>query len=136
MAKFAIVGFYLSINALLFLWLSAKVIGIRRGEKVSIGDGDNKILAHRIRGQGNAAEYMPLFFLMLGAAALLNTPPIALHIIALAFTIGRVLHASWFLKPSSNLKSRVTGMVLTLLSMGVLALGLIAHSVVIMAGGY
>lgn len=136
MAKFAIVGFYLSINALLFIWLSIKVIGIRRDQMISIGDGDDKTLGHRIRAQGNAAEYMPIFFLLMGAAALLSTPPIALHIFGLAFTIGRIAHAYWFLNPSKNLKPRVAGMMLTLFSISILAIGLIAHSAVIMAGGY
>lgn len=136
MAQLAIVGFYLSINALVLLWLSFKVIGVRRGNQISIGDGDNKTLAHYIRGQGNAAEYMPMFFIMLVIAALINTPAIALHALGLAFTVGRILHASWFAKPSPNLSKRVTGMVLTLLSMAALALGLLAHAVVIMAHGY
>lgn len=136
MAQLAIVGFYLGLNALLFFWLSAKVIGIRRSDGVSIGDGENKQLAHFIRGQGNAAEYMPIFFIMLGIAALLNTPPIALHIMGLVFTVGRFLHASWFLKPSSNLKPRIAGMMLTFIAIIVLALGLIAHAVMIISGGY
>lgn len=136
MAKFAIVGFYLSINALLFIWLCIKVIGVRRGQQISIGDGDNKTLALRVRGQGNAAEYMPLFFLLLGSAAWLSAPPIALHILGLAFTIGRMSHAYWFLNPSRNMKPRIAGMMLTLSSTSILAIGLLIHSVVIMAGGY
>lgn len=136
MAQLAIVGFYLSINALVLIWLSAKVIGVRRGNQISIGDGDNKTLAYYIRGQGNAAEYMPMFFIMLGIAALINTPPVALHALGVAFTIGRILHASWFVKPSPKMSKRVSGMVLTFLSMGILALGLFAHAIVIMAQGY
>lgn len=136
MAQFAIVGFYLSLNALLLLWLSVKVIGIRRKGQISIGDGGDKKLAHYIRGQGNAAEYMPMFFIMLSVSALIGTPPVALHVTGVAFTIGRFSHAIWFLKPSPNLKPRILGMMLTFLSMGVLALGLLAHAVVIMAKGY
>ncbi|MEP1441935.1 MAG: MAPEG family protein [Hyphomicrobiales bacterium] len=136
MAKFAIVGFYLSINALLFIWLCFKVINVRRGEQISIGNGDNKKLHHRIRAQGNAAEYMPIFFLLMVGAASLSTPPLALHVFGAAFTVGRILHAYWFLSPSKNLKPRVAGMMLTLSSTSILAVGLLAHSVVIMAGGY
>lgn len=136
MALLAIVGFYLGINALLFVGLAFKVIGFRRRDQISIGDGDNKALAHAIRGHGNAAEYMPLFFVMLGLAALLNTPPVALHLMGLTFTVGRFLHAYWFLNPSKNLMPRVSGMILTFASFAVLALGLIAHAMVIMAGGY
>lgn len=136
MAKFAIVGFYLSINALLFIWLCFKVIGVRRSQQISIGDGDNKILSHRMRAQGNAGEYMPIFFLLMAAAATLSTPPLALHIFGAAFTIGRILHAYWFLNPSKNMKPRVAGMLLTLGSITILAAGLLTHSAVIMAGGY
>ncbi|MEP2943088.1 MAG: MAPEG family protein [Hyphomicrobiales bacterium] len=136
MAEFAIVGFYLGINALLVLWLSAKVIGVRRAEQISIGDGGNKMLSYFQRGHGNAVENIPIFFLMLGVAALLNTPPIALHVLGVLFTLGRILHGYWFTHPSDDIKTRFVGMLLTLISMAVLALGLIAHSAVIMAGGY
>lgn len=135
-AKFAIVAFYLGLNALLFFWLSMKVIAVRRADQISIGDGGNQTLAHRMRAQGNAGEYMPIFFLLLALAAFLETPPLVLHLFGLAFTIGRVLHAFWFLKPSKNLKPRIAGMVLTLFSIAILAIGLIAHAVAIMAGGY
>lgn len=137
MAKFAIVGLYLGINALIFIWLSFKVIGIRRGEKISIGDGENETLAYYVRGHGNAAEYMPIFFLLMIAAASLNTPPIALHLFGVLFTMGRLLHALWFVNPSfERIKQRIAGMLLTLSSIALLAIGLIIHATVIMAGGY
>ena len=136
MAEVAIVGFYLALNAFLFLILSRKVIAIRRDEQISIGDGDNKALAHRIRGQGNAAEYMPIFFLLLGAAAFLSAPPIAIHLFGVVFTIGRIMHAYWFLKMPESFKPRLYGMILTLTSISLLAISLFVHCLVIMAGGY
>ena len=136
MAELAIVGFYLSLNAFILLYLSSKVIAIRRSEGVSLGDGGNKTLLHRIRGQGNASEYMPIFFLLLGVAALLSAPPIALHLFGAVFTLGRLMHAYWFLKMPEGFKPRFFGMVLTLASISLLAISLFVHCVVIMAGGY
>lgn len=136
MAELAIVGFYLALNAFLFLLLSSKVIAIRRSEQISIGDGNNNTLAHRIRGQANASEYIPIFFLLLGVAALLSAPAIALHLFAAVFTIGRILHAYWFLKMPESFKTRFYGMVLTLISMSLLAITLLGHCIVIMSGGY
>lgn len=136
MVQLAITGFYLGINALLVLWLCAKVIGVRRTHQISIGDGGDKTLTYFRYGLSNAIEYMPMFFIMLVVAALLNTPPIALHVLGLSFTTGRLLHAYWFTHPSTNRKLRIAGIRLTLVSMAILAIGLIVHCIVIMAGGY
>ncbi len=136
MTSYAIVGFYLGVNALFFIFLSFKVIGLRQNNQASIGDGDNETLAYRIRAHGNAAEYMPIFFIALSLAAHLGTPPLALHILGVVFTAGRFFHAIWFLKPSLNIKMRIAGMLLTFSAIGLTALGLLAHGIVIMAGGY
>ncbi|MEO1067238.1 MAG: MAPEG family protein [Pseudomonadota bacterium] len=134
-APFAVVGFYLALNALLLMALSFSVIGERRGARISIGDGDNKKLAHRIRAQGNAAEYMPIFFLVMAMAAMLNISVWTLHIAGVVFTLGRFMHAYWFLKPSKNMKPRVFGMIMTTIAIIALSLRTLVQAIVIMVSG-
>ena len=40
---------YAALATLLFVFLSFRVIGMRRGEKISLGDGSNKEMGKRIR---------------------------------------------------------------------------------------
>ncbi len=48
--------FYLSINALFFIFLSALVIRARLKNQVPLGDGGNKVVLKAIRIHGNAAN--------------------------------------------------------------------------------
>jgi uncharacterized protein len=56
---------YAGILALLIVWLSLNVIKLRRGNKVSLGDGGFPELQNAIRAQGNATEYIPISFILL-----------------------------------------------------------------------
>lgn len=133
--KLGIVGFYLGLNALLLVWFVFKVVGLRRREQVSLGDGGNKHLQRVMRGHANAAETMPIFFIMLSVAALINTPGFVLHIFGALFTAGRVYHALFFVREKSGFNPRYYGMLLTLIAIGGLALGLIGHGIFVMVGG-
>ncbi|MEM8838537.1 MAG: MAPEG family protein [Pseudomonadota bacterium] len=125
----AIVGFYASINAILLLWLAFRVISVRRSERISLNYGENAHLERLQRGHANAAETMPIFLIMMGIAALIGTPALVLHGLGLLFTVGRITHAVFFVSRKSTLKPRVWGMQMTVAAIGLLAVGLIAHSV-------
>jgi len=47
---------YAGLVALLFLYLSSRVIRVRRGQRISLGDGGDEAMAQRIRAQGNCAR--------------------------------------------------------------------------------
>lgn len=56
----SIVPFYTALLAAFYIFLSVRVVRIRRQEKVGIGDGNNVRLRRAIRAHGNFAEYVPL----------------------------------------------------------------------------
>ena len=71
-----ITGLYAAALALLFVVLSARVITVRRANKVSLGDGGDADLLARVRAQGNFAEYAPLGIVLILIAELQATPEI------------------------------------------------------------
>ena len=65
---------------------------------------------------------------MLGLTEMLGAPAIAVHIAGIAFILGRLPHGLHF-NGHIGFWARPGGMVLTLTTSGVLALGLIAHAI-------
>jgi len=55
-----VVPFYASLLALLYFYLSVRVIRTRRQEQISLGDHRNARLLRAIRVHSNFAEYVPL----------------------------------------------------------------------------
>lgn len=109
-----------AILSVLCVMLSLKVVGIRRKEKISVGDGGSDALLRATRAQGNLLEYTPITLIMLGCAEINGVPRLLLALVALAFVAGRVLHPAG-LKDNSNFSARVLGMQLTLVAMLALA---------------
>lgn len=103
--------------ALLLIVLSLRVIGIRRGEQVSLGSGGNETLERRIRAQGNLVEYGPMGLILIGLAEMQEANAFLLGISAAAFVMGRLLHGYAFGFTSQAMRPRVTGMLLTLFSL-------------------
>ena len=108
-----ITAFYAALLAILFLILSFRVIGVRRGQKVEIGDGGDKELFRRTRVHANFAEYAPLALLLLALAESLKTPSLMLHAVGLALLVGRIIHAIGLSQTPHILPLRFGGMVMT-----------------------
>ncbi len=108
---------YLAAAVALYSFMAFTIIANRRKRQISIGDGRQKDFARIIRGHANFAEYAPLTLLAIGVAELTGTPHLLLHICGLFLLIGRGLHAYCFLFTPIGMKSRVTGMVLTFISL-------------------
>lgn len=119
-------AFYGGLLALIYLWLTFRVIRTRRGGRISHGDGGDAAFAKTIRGQQNAAEQMPLIVIMLALAEMLGAPPVALHVLGVMVVVGRLLHGLHF-NGMGPFIYRPIGMLLTLLVSGILALGLVVH---------
>jgi hypothetical protein len=56
---------YVSLSALLIVWLSLNVIKVRRKKQVSVGDGDDIELITAMAAQANTLEYLPIALLLL-----------------------------------------------------------------------
>lgn len=116
-----VTAFYGALLAALFIYLSARVIMVRRRDRVEIGDGGERALLRRMRVQANFAEYTPLALIMMLLAESLAASWIWLHIIGLTLLCGRLIHAYGLSQEPHILKLRVYGMVLTFVALGAAA---------------
>lgn len=129
-----ITAFYAGLAALWLIYLSGRVIGLRRSRRASLGDGGHDDLAHARAAHRNAAETLPIGLILLALTEGLGAPGLLLHASALVLLAGRVIHAAYFLRAGRDMRFRVLGMALTLGTLGFLALGLIAHGLAEMIG--
>ncbi len=113
----SITPLYAALLALVFLVLSFRVIFVRRGERISLGDGENPALRARVRVHANFAEYTPLALLLMLMAELLGGGAILVHGLGLMVLIGRVAHAWGVSAHPQIMILRQVGMVLTFLAL-------------------
>lgn len=125
-----IIPFYASLLVLLFVFLSVRVVGLRRAMKVSIGDAGDKRMLRAMRVHSNFAEYVPLALIMLMALELQTFYPWALHMMGITLLLGRLLHAYGVSQTNEQLKFRIAGMACTFTVLGLTAAILIYRFVV------
>ena len=121
-----------ALAALLYIALAMRVIGVRRSDKVSLGDAANKTLETRIRQHGNFNEYVPLALILMAIAELQNAPRLLLIVLGLAILGGRLAHV-YGLENMHNAvgrKLRTYGMLSTFLSLVVLSLTLVLQTLI------
>ena len=110
---FTITAFYASLLALGYVYLSFLVIGVRRRELISLGDGANHELEKNIRAHANFIEYVPLILILMLCLESMTQWQWMLHIGGIGVMLGRVLHA-WGLRHHEGASwQRLVGMVLT-----------------------
>lgn len=117
-----ITAFYASLLIPLYLFLSFRVISFRRSGKIEIGDGSDREMLRRMRVHANFSEYVPVTLVVMALAESLLAPSLVLHGCGIALVLGRYLHAYALSQEPHILGMRVTGMVLTLNALGVLAI--------------
>ena len=121
-----------ALAALLYIALAMRVIGVRRSDKVSLGDAANKTLETRIRQHGNFNEYVSLALILMAIAELQNAPRLLLIVLGLAILGGRLAHV-YGLENMHNAvgrKLRTYGMLSTFLSLVVLSLTLVLQTLI------
>lgn len=109
----SIVPAYSVLFALLFVVLSVLTIKARRGAKVALGTGRDKILERAVRVHANFAEYVPFTLLLLSFAELRGGHPLLIHALCAVFLLGRLLHAWGVSQVEENFTFRVSGMMMT-----------------------
>jgi len=112
-------------------WLGWRCGRVRMAEKILHGDGGHGLLHRRMRAQSNFTEYTPFALVLIVVLDLAGQDGWLLGLTALAFMLGRVLHAVG-MDAETAAKPRMVGMVLTmplLLGWAVWA-GLVAFRVV------
>lgn len=121
----SIVPFYTALLAAFYIFLSVRVVRIRRQEKVGIGDANNVRLRRAIRAHGNFAEYVPLAVILTAFVEIQQFAAITVHALCWILIIGRVIHAYGVSQEKEDYRLRVGGMVLTFTTIAVSSLLLI-----------
>lgn len=116
-----ITALYAALIAVLFMVLSLRVAFVRRGQKISLGDGGSKELEKRIRAHGNCAEYAPIALLLIGLAESLHVPALVLHGLGATLVVARLAHAFGISSTPQIIAGRAAGMILTMSVIGVAA---------------
>ena len=101
------------IAGLIVIFLAARCGIIRTRDKIMHGDGGNVILFRRMRAQANFTEYTPLALVLIVLLDLMAQDGPLLAWSALAFLLGRVLHA-FGMDAEKEGWPRALGMVLTI----------------------
>jgi uncharacterized membrane protein YecN with MAPEG domain len=83
---------YLGVLALLYAYLSGRVVMLRNRYKVSLGDGGNAALVSAIRSHAHFAEYVPIIALMIALLEMGGMPASRLHVLLGALLLSRLLH--------------------------------------------
>jgi len=124
-----ITALYAGLLAPIFVVLALRVIGLRRGAQVAVGDGGDKVLLRRMRVHANFAEYVPLALVLLVLAESLKTDPRILHALGICLIIGRISHAYGMSQSKETFAFRVSGMALTFATLIGAALGCLIGSI-------
>ncbi|TAN09058.1 MAG: hypothetical protein EPN38_00765 [Rhodanobacteraceae bacterium] len=124
-----IAGLYVGLGTLLVLALAIRVMWLRNVHAVGIGAAGHEDLSRAIRAHANAVEYLPLALLMLVLLAFEQTRPALLHGFGIALIVARVLHALGLSSSAGRSFGRMAGAGLTVLTMLVMAVLLLARFV-------
>lgn len=109
----SITPIHAGLMALFFVFLSTRVIGLRRTARVDLGDGGDRALMRRIRVHGNFVEYVPLAVVLMALAELQGRPAWGLHLIGAVLIAGRLAHAYGVSHDPEKSGLRTIGMALT-----------------------
>ncbi|MFN3572435.1 MAG: MAPEG family protein [Phenylobacterium sp.] len=101
------------LHLFLLLILSLLVVRQRQRHKVAFGDEGVPELAQAIRAFGNATEYVPAGLIAIVVLALVEAPPLAVHLAGLLLFAGRVFHAVGLSRSGGTSFPRAIGVTLT-----------------------
>jgi uncharacterized membrane protein YecN with MAPEG domain len=117
------------LNLILLLVLSVRVVRLRRGNRVALGDGGHPPLAHAIRAFGNASEYVPAAIGALAVLALVAAPAALVHVIGFVLFGGRVAHGVGLSRSGGASLARAAGVIATWLAYILAAVALVFYAV-------
>ena len=123
-----ITAFYAALLAVLFIYLSVRVIGWRRERRVEFGHGEDFELLRRMRVHANFAEYVPFALVLMALAESMAPPDLVVHLAGLLLVAGRLLHAYGTSQSPPIMRYRVYGMMLTFAAIGTAAIACLALS--------
>ncbi|MFP4518781.1 MAG: MAPEG family protein [Oceanicaulis sp.] len=120
---------YIGLNLIILLVAGINVSRYRRASGTSLGEGEGK-LQQACRAFGNSAEWLPGALLGLAVAAHLGAPALAIHVLGIMLTLGRIVFIFGLMANRGPSIGRIAGMVLTYLVYLGLGFGLVALSLI------
>jgi uncharacterized membrane protein YecN with MAPEG domain len=107
---------WVGLHVFLLLVLSLLVVRLRRKHRITLGDEGIPELARAIRAFGNATEYVPTGLIAITVLAVVDAPPLAIHIVGLSLFAGRIAHAVGLSNSGGTSIPRALGIVATWLA--------------------
>jgi len=107
---------WVGLHLILLLVLSLLVVRQRRRHKVALGDGGVPELEQAIRAFGNATEYVPAALIGIAVLAMVEAPPLAIHLTGFLLFAGRVLHGFGLSRSGGTSLARAIGVTMTWLA--------------------
>lgn len=104
---------WVGLHLLLLLVLSLLVVRQRQRHKVALGDGGVPELSQAIRAFGNATEYVPAAMVGIAVLAVVDAPPLAVHVAGFLLFVGRVLHGVGLSNSGAASFPRAIGILMT-----------------------
>ena len=123
-----VTSLYAALLTALFLGLTTRVILHRRGHRISLCDGGDREMLHRMWAHGNFAESAPLGIALLALLELAGWSVVVLHGLGVMLLSGRVLHALALTPRRALGPLRPAGMMLTLVMLALAALALLVSA--------
>lgn len=99
--------------ACFLVYLSYRVIKIRKAHSISVGTAGDQALERAVRNHGNFIEYAPLTLLMLAMVEYVGLADWAVWLLGLMFVASRLIHFAGFRSREAPGVFRVAGMALT-----------------------
>lgn len=103
-----------SVLGFLYVKLAFIVIGLRRTNRISLGDGGRDDLNQAVRAHANLGEYAPIGLVLIAILELNHANTWLVALLALIFVSGRLLHPIGMINNKISWGPRVKGMQLTL----------------------
>ncbi|HTG39142.1 MAPEG family protein [Sphingomonas sp.] len=126
------------VAALINLWLALRILRIRFGQRIIHGDGDDPVLAQRMRAHANFAEYAPIVLILIAAIEWTAGTSWWLALAGGLFIAGRIAHpfgmAGWL--PARQLGTGITLAVTALLSIAAITLPFVQKPVMATDGPF
>ncbi|NQW09912.1 MAG: MAPEG family protein [Alphaproteobacteria bacterium] len=110
---FQITSLYAGLGALFMVFLSIRVIAVRRSRRIGLESGGDPELARRIRVHGNACETLPIGLIVLALVEATGGQVWLVHALGAALIVGRLAHFQGLTQSIGASLGRTLGMVLT-----------------------
>lgn len=124
-----VAAFYVALLILGMLVLKYRVIMLRRGRRIGIGDGGDQQLATAVRVHANYTENVPFGLAALILMGLLAVSMLVIHLVGLLLIFARIAHAYGLTRTSASSMGRIGGVLANDIALLIAALALLLKAI-------